>query len=328
MQDKAELLRQAKRQVALRRQKAVTRAEQAAEQALAAVSGLAQADAEIRRLGFEAAKLAANGQGKEVWAPALEKVTQARQKRRELLAAHGWSADQLEPAYTCPLCRDTGIYQGKVCRCVLEVCRALRRQEICEASALSLSSFESLDTRWYPDKFDPELGVSVRQYMAEVLESLKDYAEHFDLSSSNLLLVGNAGLGKTHAALAVAGKVLEKGYDVIYTSAETLFSQLEKDRFDEDSTLMEAVQEADLLILDDLGTEYASAYMLSCFYTILNGRLGRGRPTIYTTNIVDGTLFEKRYTEKVASRLGGSCETVEFRGEDVRMLKSRREGTA
>ena len=73
MQDKAELLRQAKRQVALRRQKAVTRAEQAAEQALAAVPGLAQADAEIRRLGFEAAKLAANGQGKEVWAPALER---------------------------------------------------------------------------------------------------------------------------------------------------------------------------------------------------------------------------------------------------------------
>ena len=66
--------------------------EQAAEQALAAVPGLAQADAEIRRLGFEAAKLAANGQGKEVWAPALEKVTQARQKRRELLAALGRKA--------------------------------------------------------------------------------------------------------------------------------------------------------------------------------------------------------------------------------------------
>ena len=328
MQDKAELLRQARRQVALRRQKAVTRAEEAARQAMESVPGLAQAEDEIKRLGFEAAKLAAGGQGKEVWGPALEKVRDARKKRDALLASHGWSAAQLEPAYTCPLCRDTGVYQGKVCRCVLAQCRALRRQEICEASALSLSSFESLELRWYPDKFDPQLGVSTRQYMAEVLESLRDYAEHFDLSSSNLLLVGNAGLGKTHAALAVAGKVLEKGYDVIYTSAESLFSQLEKARFDEDSTLMEAVQEADLLILDDLGTEYASAYMLSCFYTILNGRLGRGRPTIYTTNIVDGTLFEKRYTEKIASRLGGSCETVEFRGEDVRLLKSRQEAPA
>lgn len=45
MQDKAELLRQAKRQVALRRQKAVTRAEQAAEQAWRRCPGLAQADA-------------------------------------------------------------------------------------------------------------------------------------------------------------------------------------------------------------------------------------------------------------------------------------------
>ena len=71
--------------------------------------------------------------------------------------------------------------------------------------------------------------------------------------------------------------------------------------------------------------KYASAYMLSCFYTILNTRLGHKRPTIYTSNIVDGTLFEKRYTEKIASRLGGSCETVEFRGEDIREQKKQEE---
>ena len=59
MQDKAELLRQAKRQVALRRQKAVTRAEEAARQAMESVPGLAQAEDEIKRLGFEAAKLGA-----------------------------------------------------------------------------------------------------------------------------------------------------------------------------------------------------------------------------------------------------------------------------
>ena len=81
--------------------------------------------------------------------------------------------------------------------------------------------------------------------------------------------------------------------------------------------------EADLLILDDLGTEYINPYMSSCFYNILNTRILEKRPTIYTTNIVDGKVFESRYTEKIASRLGGSCEPVMFLGQDIRGLKSR-----
>ena len=142
------------------------------------------------------------------------------------------------------------------------------------------------------------------------------------LYTSSLLLCGNAGLGKTHAALAIAQTVLEKGFDVVYISAQSLFGQLERDRFADDCPLMEAVLEADLLVLDDLGTEYVSPYVLSCFYNLLNTRLLEKRPTVYTTNIVDGKAFEARYTEKIASRLGGSCEPVLFLGQDIRKLKS------
>ena len=142
------------------------------------------------------------------------------------------------------------------------------------------------------------------------------------MKSTSLLLCGNAGLGKTHAALAIAQTVLEKGFDVVYISAQSLFGQLERDRFADDCPLMEAVLEADLLVLDDLGTEYVSPYVLSCFYNLLNTRLLEKRPTVYTTNIVDGKAFEARYTEKIASRLGGSCEPVLFLGQDIRKLKS------
>ena len=48
---------------------------------------------------------------------------------------------------------------------------------------------------------------------------MRSYAEEFDHHSESLMLFGNAGLGKTHAALALAGIVLEKGYDVIYVSS-------------------------------------------------------------------------------------------------------------
>ncbi len=56
--------------------------------------------------------------------------------------------------------------------------------------------------------------------MGQLLAGLKDYAEDFSpAENESLMLVGNAGLGKTHAALAIAGIVLDKGCDVIYVSS-------------------------------------------------------------------------------------------------------------
>lgn len=60
---------------------------------------------------------------------------------------------------------------------------------------------------------------------------------------------------------------------------------------------------ADLLILDDLGTEFNSSFFLTNLYSLLNNRLGAKLPTIVTTNITDGALLEKLYTEKISSRL-------------------------
>ena len=59
---------------------------------------------------------------------------------------------------------------------------------------------------------DEKLGEPVRTYMGGLLEDLRSYAEEFDHNSESLMLFGNAGLGKTHAALAIAGIVLQKGF--------------------------------------------------------------------------------------------------------------------
>lgn len=320
MRTKQELYSTARRLVAGRRQRAITLAEEARQRARGAIPALAQAEAAVRARGFEAARLAACGAPAAQRAAALEAGKAAERERDDLLRAHGFSPEALEPKFTCPLCKDTGTRDGRMCACVAQLARGLRREEIAQASALSLSSFDSMDMALYPELFDPQLGMTQRQYMAQVLAQLREYADTFDEKSVSLVLRGNAGLGKTHAALAIAGTVLEKGYDVVYLSAQELFGQLEKSRFETGGLLLEGVLGADLFILDDLGTEYVSPYMLSCFYTILNTRICTGRPTIYTTNIVDGTAFEARYTEKIASRLGGDCEEFLFVGEDIRQL--------
>ena len=176
-------------------------------------------------------------------------------------------------------------------------------------------------------RFDPVnlwFDYPVHKLDSGLLEDLRSYAEEFDHNSESLMLFGNAGLGKTHAALAIAGIVLQKDFDVIYVSSPDFFGKLENARFDssEDAeTLLRTASAADLLILDDLGTEFVTPYFITTFYSLLNNRLGAGLPTIVTTNIADGSLLEKRYTEKISSRLSSFVPCL-FAGEDIRGLKA------
>ncbi|OUP26060.1 ATP-binding protein [Faecalibacterium sp. An192] len=323
MRTRNELYQAAMRTVSARRQKARARAEDARAEARAAIPALKAAEDEVTACGVRCALAGARGADRTAAASAL---AAARQKRDALLAASGRSPLALEPKYTCSLCQDTGVAEGKTCVCVRREMQRLRREEIEAMSSLSVTSFDTMKLDYYPNTPDPKTGRSVRQYMAELLADLRDYAEEFDLDSENLMLTGNAGLGKTHAALAVAGAALDKGYDVIYISSPDFFSRVETLHFGSDpagekDALLDTVGGADLLILDDLGTEFNSSFVISTLYSLLNDRLGRRRPTILTSNIVDGTLLEKLYTEKVASRISAFVP-YRFLGDDIRLKKA------
>ena len=321
MRTKNELYQEALRTVAARRQMARARAEDARAQAEAAVPALRHAEEEVRIRGIRCALAGAAGKDRTEAAAAL---AAARQKLTALLAESGRPADALEPHFTCPKCQDTGSVNGRTCECVHKVMQQLRRREIEALSSLSISSFDTMELRYYPSRTDDKVGGAIRPYMADLLADLRSYAEDFDHHSESLMLFGNAGLGKTHAALAIAGIVLEKGYDVIYVSSPDFFGKLENARFDssEDAeTLLRTASAADLLILDDLGTEFVTPYFITTFYSLLNNRLGAGLPTIVTTNIADGSLLEKRYTEKISSRLSSFVPCL-FAGEDIRGLKA------
>ena len=323
MRTRNELYQAAMRTVSARRQKARARAEDARAEARAAIPALKAAEDQVTACGVRCALAGARGADRTAAASAL---AAARQKRDALLAASGRSPLALEPKYTCSLCQDTGVADGKTCVCVRREMQRLRREEIEAMSSLSVTSFDTMKLDYYPNTPDPKTGRSVRQYMAELLADLRDYAEEFDLDSENLMLTGNAGLGKTHAALAVAGAALDKGYDVIYISSPDFFSRVETLHFGSDpagekDALLDTVGGADLLILDDLGTEFNSSFVISTLYSLLNDRLGRRRPTILTTNIVDGTLLEKLYTEKVASRISAFVP-YRFLGDDIRLKRA------
>ena len=323
MLTKNELYQSARRTVDARRQTARALAEDARAQAEAVIPSLRHAEEEVRVRGIRCALAGASGKDRTEAAAALAR---AKQNLTALLAASGRPADALEPKYTCKLCQDTGVVDGHTCQCVHRVMQQLRRSEIEALSSLSVSSFDTMELRYYPNTLDPALGTSARNYMQELLADLKDYAEDFDHRSENLMLLGNAGLGKTHAALAIAGIVLERGFDVIYVSSPDFFAKLEGLRFGtdpngEEETLLQTASRADLLILDDLGSEFNSPFLITMLYSLLNNRLGAKLPTIVTTNITDESMFERLYTEKVSSRLG-AFHPCKFVGKDIRTQKA------
>lgn len=324
MRTKRELYQEAMRAVALRRQTARANAEDARAAAEAAVPALRHAEEEVRVRGVRCALAGASGKDRTAAAAALAK---AKQELTALLASSGRPADALEPHFTCKKCQDTGTFEGHTCICVHKLMQKLRREEIESLSSLSISSFDTMELRYYPNTMDGKLGEPVRSYMGSLLAELRAYAEEFDRSSESLMLFGNAGLGKTHAALAIAGIVLEKDFDVIYVSSPDFFSKLEALHFGadpggEEETLLQTAAGADLLILDDLGTEFNSSFFLSTLYSLLNNRLGAHLPTIVTTNITDGALLEKLYTEKISSRLSAFVPCL-FAGQDIRSQKAQ-----
>ena len=324
MRTKRELYQEAMRAVALRRQTARANAEDARAAAEAAVPALRHAEEEVRVRGVRCALAGASGKDRTAAAAALAK---AKQDLTALLASSGRPADALEPHFTCKKCQDTGTFEGHTCICVRKLMQKLRREEIESLSSLSISSFDTMELRYYPNTMDDKLGEPVRSYMGSLLAELRAYAEEFDRSSESLMLFGNAGLGKTHAALAIAGIVLEKDFDVIYVSSPDFFSKLEALHFGadpggEEETLLQTAAGADLLILDDLGTEFNSSFFLSTLYSLLNNRLGAHLPTIVTTNITDGALLEKLYTEKISSRLSAFVPCL-FAGQDIRSQKAQ-----
>lgn len=248
----------------------------------------------------------------------------AQEEIKRLLKKHDLPEDHLETRYFCPKCGDTGSVGTSLCDCMIDVLKDLAFKEAGKKSPLRFSSFRDFSLKYYSEEINPEYGCSPHTRMEQILNLCRDYAESFDLYSENLFMCGETGLGKTHLSLAIAGEAIKKGYNVIYNSAQNLFSELQKEYFGRPETRGQyeaLVLECDLLVLDDLGVEFSSQFTRAELYNIINTRINTHRPTIISTNLSLREI-EKEYSTRISSRLIGDYLKLEFFGADVRQLKS------
>lgn len=245
----------------------------------------------------------------------------------ELLIQNGYDKDVFEPKYTCPKCKDTGYYDenGKtlVCSCLKQALIACACEELNRTAPLSLSTFDTFSLEYYDKADDPTIGISPYNQMSRILRYCQGYAEKFTKSSESILMKGATGLGKTHLSLAIANEVIKRGFGVIYVSAPSLMQRLEKQFFsknDEEDSTINMLLDCDLLIVDDLGTEFHGQFSISQMYNIFNSRMLANKPIIINTNLTMREL-EKIYTERFVSRISGNAQKLDFLGKDIRIRK-------
>ena len=76
----------------------------------------------------------------------------------------------------------------------------------------------------------------------------------------------------------------------------------------------------ELLVLDDLGSEFSTPFYESVIYNIINTRINMGLPTIINTNL-DTNELQKKYNDRIISRIFCVYKTLYCLGVDIRQIK-------
>ena len=284
---------------------------------------------ELASHGIKSARAVLSGQNVTEQLNALKEISlELSAELTSILTQNGYPANYLEPDYICHKCQDKGMYEDidnnatLLCDCYLKLITQIACEELNKTSPLSLSTFDSFDLNYYSKDAKNDNGISNYTQMSRIYNYCKEYANNFNLDSANLFLTGNTGLGKTHLSLAIANVAILKGYGVIYSSAPTLLNKLEKAHFSyeysKEDEIVGALCDCDLLIIDDLGTEFASLYSKSALYNIFNNRLLKQKPTVINTNLSFRELQEL-YSPRFVSRLAGEFIKLDFVGNDIRI---------
>lgn len=253
-----------------------------------------------------------------------EKNLQAQQLIDSLLSAHGYPNDYLETKYFCEECQDRGYVEGGRCSCLLNLLKKYSIEKLNEQANLPECDFNHFSLEYYRNKKDAD-GNNCFDIMTKIYDFCKDYAENFSLKSESLLMYGKTGVGKTHLSLSIAKAAAEKGYNAAYGSIVNLLSIIEREHFgkvseEENMDTVNLLINADLLVLDDLGSEFSSQFYESVTYNIINSRINLGLPTIISTNLSASEL-QKKYNERIISRIFGEFSTLFLVGEDIRQIK-------
>lgn len=248
------------------------------------------------------------------------RINKLKQDRAFLLTEHNIPMQYLDQHYMCTECKDTGFMQsGQKCRCFKQklITRAYDMSNL--SNILEKENFKHFNMNLFSDEIFEGQSISPKQNMMEILNICEGFTFNFDENKEeNLLFYGDTGLGKTFLTNCIAKALLDRGKIVIYQTAFKLLEILGDLRFrNSNKEKYDLLFEADLLIIDDLGTEMTNTFTNSELFNIINSRLLANKKTIISTNLSPKEMMD-RYDDRIFSRLFSMFTVLHFYGKDLR----------
>lgn len=251
-------------------------------------------------------------------------------EKENLLESNGFPRDYLKIKYRCPLCKDTGMTEQGKCRCFQQAVVDLLYSQSFLQKRLKEENFSMFCYDYYEDQKDAEYPDMKTPYqnIKNAVSLCKSFIESFSSEYQNMLIYGKTGVGKTFLSNCIAKELLDRGNTVIYLSAPQLFEIIEKYKFskakteepEDAQTRLHYILDCDLLIIDDLGTEFNNSFVSSQLYYCINERFLRQKSILISTNL---SLEEVRsnYSDRIFSRLFNDYILIKIYGQDIRIKK-------
>lgn len=322
-----------------KRNKAIQEADERKRNLLSENPKLSEIEQELSKLSIKAAQAiiaSTESERKQILADLNKQSNKLIKEKEKFLKELLKDNNYLKPKFECKHCKDTGYITKNgstvMCNCL--------KQEIfniyynkANIGNLDRENFSKFNITVFSDEKNPEVYKS-KQSPRENMEIIKNKAQEFidnfdDPNEKNLLFTGNTGLGKTFLINCIAKELISQGRTVLYQTAPVMFDEIIDAKFGKENSkfdLKNNILTADLLIIDDLGTEQASELYITELFTIINTRLlnqnNKITKTIISTNLLPEEI-EKLYTTRVLSRIVGNYRILRFFGNDLRFRKNK-----
>lgn len=222
----------------------------------------------------------------------LEKIALAQQELVNYFIQHNLPTNCLDVKTYCNICSDTGIIDGKLCKCAENIRIKLVIEAFPQLENLPFA-LKDIDFNFYNGKKD------FYKKCSSFIEK-----NFFEDDKSFLTIMGGTGVGKTYLALVAIKQALQKGktINIINTIAlNKIFLEYHCAPLSEKNAIWKGLMNSDLMLIDDLGVEQIfNNVTLPYLYELMVERLGK--QTIFTTNMELRDL-EAKYGQRILSRL-------------------------
>lgn len=252
-------------------------------------------------------------------------MTQEKVKTHNLIAvpkldSRGSAVGSESGADECRICFGTGmeIVPGKGAR----ICVCRKRD-----THLDLHSQARLPKRYEKCHFNTYYPGN-NQSQKAALNLARSFVDNFPAVDNGVLFSGSVGVGKTHLAVSMLKGLTERGFSCLFYEFGTLLKEIQDsynpNTFSSELSVLAPVLNADVLVLDELGSSKPTDWVRDTMAHIINNRYNEKKFTIFTTNYLDERsdpreeTLEDRIGVRARSRIFEMCQTVVIHGEDHR----------